>query len=89
MDPDNKENQTMSDADRRIADAIAQTVVSRILSAVQDKETAGKVMEVWGGEIDRTIGRGLRRALWYLALVLGGIASVKLGLLEKALGWLK
>lgn len=79
----------MSEAERRIADHVAHTVVARILDVVQDKETAAKIMDVWGGEVDRTIGRGLRRALWYLLLALAGIASVKFGLTEKLFALLK
>ena len=79
----------MSDIERRMAEHVASTVVSRLIDAVQDKETASRVMEIWGGEIDRTIGRGLRRAMWYLLLGLAAIAATKFGLWDKVIGWLK
>lgn len=73
----------MSEADRRVAEHIAQSVVARILEAAKNKETASGIMEVWGGEIDRTLGRGLRRLGFYVVVALMGIASAKLGLLDK------
>jgi len=75
----------MSEAERKSAEYVAQHVVANILDAVQDKETASRIMDVWGGEIDRTIGRGMRRAMWYLFIALVGIAAMKFGLLEKVL----
>jgi lactate dehydrogenase-like 2-hydroxyacid dehydrogenase len=75
----------MSEADRRIAEHIAQTVIARAIDALKDKELAAKVMDVWGGEIDRTIGRGLRRLGFYVVIALIGIASAKLGLLDLVL----
>lgn len=75
----------MSDADRARAEYVAQHVVARVLDLVQDPEVAENVIGVWGGQIDRTIGRGLRRALFYLFLALMGIAAMKFGLVEKLL----
>lgn len=77
------------EAERRIAELTAQTVVARLLDAATDKETAAKVMEVWSGEIDRTIGRGLRRAMWYVMVALVGIGAAKFGLLDKLFGFFK
>lgn len=73
----------MSEADKRVAEYVAQTVIARLLDAVQDPDTVNRIMGVWGGEIDRTIGRGLRRLGFYVLIGLVGIASVKLGLLDK------
>jgi len=73
----------MSDKDRQVAEFVAQAVMSRILHAIQSEEVADKVLDVWGSKIDRTIGRGLRRLGVYVLIALIGIASVKLGLLEK------
>lgn len=79
----------MSDADRRIAEHVAQTVVARLLDAVQDDATVDRIVDKWSGSVDRTIGRGLRRFAWYVFLGLLGLASVKLGLVEKLVGLLK
>lgn len=73
----------MSEQERRIAENIAQVVMSRILDAVQNDEVAEKVIEVWGGKIDRTIGRGLRRLGFYVVIGLIAIGAMKLGLLDK------
>lgn len=75
----------MSDGEKARAEYVAQHVVARVLDMVQDPEVAERVISVWGGEIDKTIGRGLRRALFYLFLALMGIAAMKFGLPEKLL----
>lgn len=84
-----KEDDEMSEADRRIANHIAQSVIAGLLDAAQNREVASKILGVWGEEVDRTIGKGLRRALWYLFLALAGIAAMKFGLVEKLLTLLK
>lgn len=78
----------MSEADRRLAEHVAQTVVARVLDVVQDKATAAKIMDVWGGEIDKTLGRGLRRLLFYVVILVGGVAAAKLGVMDKLGGFL-
>lgn len=79
----------MSEANKRVAELIAQTVIARLIETAQDRETASKIMGVWGEEVDRTIGKGLRRALWYLFLAFAGLAAMKFGLVEKVLSLLK
>lgn len=79
----------MSEQDRRIAEHIAQTVVARLMDAVQSEETADRVLSVWGGKLDRTIGRGLRRLGFYVLVIVIGIASIKIGLWEKVAGFFK
>ena len=73
----------MSEADRRIAEHIANTVMARILDAVQSEELADRVIDTWGAKIDRTIGRGLRRLGFYVLIGLVGIGALKFGLTEK------
>lgn len=79
----------MTETERRAAELIAQTVIARLIDAAQDRETASRILGVWGEEVDRTIGKGLRRALWYLFLALAGIAAMKFGLVEKVFAFLK
>lgn len=79
----------MSATERRLSEAVAQTVVARILDAARDKETAAGVIEVWSDELDRVIGRAVRRALLWVGSALAVAAAVKLGALEKLTGWLK
>ena len=83
------EDYKMTQQDRRMAQLVASEVVARVLAAAQDKETAQRIMEVWGGEVDRTIGRGLRRAAWYFFVALVVLGSVKLGLADKFFDLLK
>ncbi len=83
------EDYQMTQQDRRMARLVASEVVARVLAAAQDKETAQRVMDVWGGEVDRTIGRGLRRAAWYFFVALILLGSVKLGLVDKFFTLLK
>lgn len=78
----------MSDKDRQIAEFVAQAVMDRILQAIQSEEVADKVLDVWGDKIDRTIGRGLRRLGFYVLIAFIGIASMKLGLLDKIANFL-
>lgn len=73
----------MSEKDRQVAEYVAQAVMARVLAAIQSDEVADKVISVWGAKIDQTIGRGLRRLGFYVLMMLLGIASLKLGILEK------
>ena len=87
--PDADEDYQMTQQDVRMAEKVAATVVARLLDAIQDKDTASRIMDVWGGEVDRTIGRGLRRAAWYFFVALVVLGSVKLGLADKFFDLLK
>lgn len=78
-----KDDDDMSEQDRRIADHIAAAVVARILDAVQNEEVAEKVMTVWGGKVDQTIGRGLRRLGFYVVVLAVGIAALRLNVLDR------
>lgn len=68
---------------RRQAEVNAQVVIARLIDTAKDPETAEKVLSVWVTAADRIIGRTVRRLLWYLMIVLGGIVAAKLGLIEK------
>ena len=84
-----REDDDMSEQDRRMAEYVAQAVVARILSAVQDDEVAGRVMDVWGGKLDRTIGQGLRRLGFYVVCLAIAAGAVKFGLIDKFWGLFK
>ena len=79
----------LSDADIRIAEHVAQTVVARLLEAIRDDRTVDSIVDKWSGSVDRTIGRGLRRLACYVCQGLIGLASVKLGLTEILAGLFK
>ena len=71
------------DAQNRQAELNAQVVIARLIDKAKDPETANDVLQVWVSAADRLIGRTVRRLLWYLMIVLGGIVATKLGLLER------
>ncbi len=67
----------------RMATYTAHKVVDALLTAATDEENVERIMSVWGGAIDKQIGRGLRRLLLYVGIALVLIAGAKFGLLEK------
>lgn len=73
----------ISNHERALAAEMSKQVVARILVAANDEATVERMMETWGNAIDRQIGRGIRRFVWYVAIALIGLASAKLGLLSK------
>ena len=79
----------MSEAAKAQAELTAQTVVARILDAAKDKEQAAKVIEVWGDELDRVIGRAVRKALLFIGSALTLAIAAKMGMFEKIGGWFK
>jgi hypothetical protein len=83
----------LSEADRRIADYIAehaaQKFMERVLHAATSEEISDRVLSTWGGKIDRIIGAGLRRLGGFILIALIGIGAVKLGFTEKLINFLK
>lgn len=67
----------------RIATYTAHKVVDAVLTAVTDPENVEKIMAVWGGEFDKTIGRGLRRLALYVGVALILLAGAKFDLIGK------
>ena len=77
----------LSDEEKQIADYMAEKtamiVVSQLRVVLLDEKFADSFFDVWGGKIDRTIGRGLRRLGFYVLVIAVGLAAVKFGLTEK------
>jgi len=71
------------DRDRALAEQVAQQVMARILDAIQSDEVAERVISTWGGNMDRIIGRALRRLGFYVLIGLVALGGAKLGLLDK------
>jgi hypothetical protein len=82
MPSDDDMNRITPEQDR-IATYTAHKVVDAMLNAATDEENVERIMAVWGGAIDRQIGRGLRRLLLYVGIALLLIAGAKFSLLEK------
>lgn len=87
--PPTDEEQRQMDRDRALAEQVAQQVMTRILDAIQSDEVAERVISTWGGNMDRIIGRALRRLGFYVLIGLIAIGSLKLGLLDKLATFLK
>ena len=89
----NKEPEGMSDAERRMADYVAeqaaQITVARLLDALRDDSFADDMVKTWGGAFDRTLGRGLRRFVFYILLAVVAMAGAKMGLWDKFLSLMK
>lgn len=73
----------MSERDRQFAEAIAQAVMARILDAVKSEDVAQHVIGNWGGQLDRIIGRALRRLGFYVLVGLIALGTAKFGLWDK------
>ncbi len=82
MPSDDDMNRITPEQDR-IATYTAHKVVDAMLNAATDEENVERIMAVWGGAIDKRIGRGLRRLLLYVGIALLLIAGAKFSLLEK------
>lgn len=87
--PPTDEEQRQMDRDRALAEQVAQQVMARILDAIQSDEVAERVISTWGGNMDRIIGRALRRLGFYVLIGLVALGGAKLGLLDKIASLLK
>lgn len=87
MPPNDEEG--MTQRDREVAELIAQTVMARILNAVQDEKVADAVLDTWGGRIDRVIGRALRRLGFSVLIALIVIGAAKFSLLDMLADFIK
>ena len=87
--PPADEEQRQMDRDRALAEQVAQQVMTRILDAIQSDEVAERVISTWGGNMDRIIGRALRRLGFYVLIGLVALGGAKLGLLDKIASLLK
>jgi len=80
--------------ERREQDAIAQRqaqlVVEHFIKALSDESVVNKVASVWSGELDKVIGRGIRRVAWWVVTLILAVGAMKLGdpimFLKKFLG---
>lgn len=91
--PDEEERRQMermqNDRDEALAERVAQKMMARLLDAVQSDDVAERVISTWGGNMDRIIGRALRRLGFYVLIGLIALGAAKLGLLDKVATLLK
>lgn len=83
MRSDDEREREMVERDRQFAELIAQAVIARLLDAVKSEDVASHMIGTWGGQLDRIIGRALRRLGFYVLIGLIALGSAKLGLFDK------
>lgn len=76
--------------DRRISNAdaelIAQHLVDRLVLSLSDEKVVASISSVWSAQLDRHIGRTVRRG----AYALSGALLIFIGIrLDAIIGWLK
>lgn len=83
----------LSDQDRAMADYIAeqsaQATMARLISAATNPDVAERVIDTWGGHVQRLVGRAVLRFLMYILLLALLFASFKLGVPDKIVEWLR
>lgn len=87
--PTTDEEKRQMDRDEALAERVAQKMMQRLLEAVQSDDVAERVISTWGGNMDRIIGRALRRLGFYVLIGLIAIGGMKLGMLDKLAQLLK
>lgn len=73
----------MTQRDRDMAEQFAQHTVARLLSALQNEETAGRILDTWAATFQRVVGRVVIRTVFYIVGVALLIASIKAGAIDK------
>jgi hypothetical protein len=74
------------DHTRKLADEIADHLVTRQIDALCDPKVVDRITEAWAGSLDKMLGRGIRKI--FFAVMVGVIlfAAVKFEVLGKLLG---
>lgn len=73
----------MSEKDRAIAEMIAQHTTARLLDALQDEDTAERIVNKWAGRAQQIVGRVVIRTVFYIVGVALLIASIKAGAVDR------
>lgn len=79
-------DRTLTDAD---AEAIAEHMTDKLIERLSDRATVEQITEAWGGYVDRSLGRGLRRIGSWVLLTLLLVGALKFDLLSRLAGSLK
>lgn len=79
-------DRTLTDAD---AEAIATHMADKLIERMSDRHTVELITEVWGGHVDRSLGRALRRIGGWVLLMLLALGAAKFDLLDKLAGSIK
>jgi hypothetical protein len=65
---------TLTDADMQ---RIAEKLAAQLVTQLGDERTAQRLVDVWGGYVDRQLGKGLRRFAMYAVMALLGLGAIK------------
>lgn len=77
------ETRRITDAD---ADIIATHMADKLVERLSDDETVAKLATVWSAQLDRHIGRTVRRGLYSIFAGLAIVVGVKL---DAIVNWLR
>lgn len=81
------EPRSLNDADAQlIAEHLAEQLAAQLVTRLGDERTAERLVNVWGGYVDRQLGRGLRRLAMYAVMVLLGLGALKFDWFSRLLG---
>jgi hypothetical protein len=64
----------LTDADMQ---RIAEKLAAQLVTQLGDERTAQRLVDVWGGYVDRQLGKGLRRFAMYAVMALLGLGAIK------------
>jgi hypothetical protein len=64
----------LTDADMQ---RIAEKLAAQLVAQLGDERTAQRLVDVWGGYVDRQLGKGLRRFAMYAVMALLGLGAIK------------
>ncbi len=79
----------LTDREKRIAEAVSEEVLSRIVSLAQDPAVTEKLIGTWTKSADQMVGRALRRFAFYVVTVLLIIGANKWNLGDKFMTFLR
>ncbi|KQU80935.1 MULTISPECIES: hypothetical protein [unclassified Rhizobacter] len=68
------DTRTLTDADMQ---RIAEKLAAQLVTQLGDERTAQRLVDVWGGYVDRQLGKGLRRFAMYAVMALLGLGAIK------------
>ena len=68
------EPRALTDADMQ---RIAEKLAAQLVTQLGDERTAQRLVDVWGGYVDRQLGKGLRRFAMYAVMALLGLGAIK------------
>lgn len=74
MNPSPKPVYVISEAD---AERIAQHMADKLIVRLTDQAVVERIAAAWSSELDRHIGRTLRRAVWLVLIGLAGFVAMR------------